>query len=345
MDLGARLADAPSPSMTLLPDGSVDRRFGVLSREQEPVSREQFAAWLTGGQRSFVTDRRGLEPGGQSVNAAIQARALDADVALYGHLDHEVFGVVDVDRYSMGAPAAVNIYEFEGAAMMLSTESTDIQTWSYADFADAGGEEALDADAVVWLNWASLPNATAALNRVADEPRDGAVFVVDPGGVGVRTAADRRAFVDALGALSDQYEVSVSVNSEELQALARAVDVPGTTAEAAHDLRERAGVAAVVMHEDERAVAATREAVYDVPNLETTDVRRFTGGGDRFTSALAFARACDWAWRDALELANTAASYYIANGLTGDRAELGRYAAEYEGTAADAPSATLNPGE
>jgi sugar/nucleoside kinase (ribokinase family) len=339
MGLGARLADAPSPSMTLLPDGSVDRRFGVLNREQEPVTRDQFAAWLTGGQRSFVTDRRGVEPGGQSVNAAMQARALDADVELYGHLDHDVFGVLDVDRYSMGAPAAVNIYEFEDAAMMLTTESTDIQTWSYADFAAAGGERALDADAVVWLNWASLPNSTAALHRIADEPRDGDVFAVDPGGVGVRTAAERREFVESLSALADRYEVSLSVNDEELQSLAGAVGVTGPITEATHDLRERAGVAAVVMHGEQRAVAATRDAVYDVPNVQTSDVSRFTGGGDRFTSALAFARACGWGWRDALELANAAASYYVATGLTGDRGAIAEYAWDDAGTA----SATHSP--
>lgn len=326
MDLGARLADAPSPTMTLLPDGSVDRRFGVLDREHAPVTRDQFVSWLTGGQRSFVTDRRGVEPGGQAVNGAMQARAFDADVALYGHLDHEVFGVLDVDAHSMGAPAAVNVYEFEDSAMMLTTESTDIQSWSYADFAAVGDDAALDADAVVWLNWASMPNATAALRRVADQPRDGNVFVVDPGGVAMRSANERRDFVDVLGELADPYEVTLSVNDEELQSLASAVGVDRPTAEAAHDLRKRTGIESVVMHGDVRAVAATRQAVLDVPNFETATVNRFTGGGDRFTAALAFARACDWQWREALELANAAASYYVATGLTADRSDVAEYA-------------------
>ncbi|MFB6270949.1 MAG: hypothetical protein ABEH83_13465, partial [Halobacterium sp.] len=292
MELGDRLADAPSPTVTCLPDGSVDRRYGVLDSDHAPLAREQFASSLLDGQRSFVTERRGVGPGGQAVNAALQAAALDADVALFGHLDHEVFDDLGVDAHSMGSPAAVDVYEFEDSAMMLTTESTDLETWSYEDFAATGREDALDADAVVWTNWASVPNATAALRRAADRPGEGGVFVVDPGGVPVRTPAERREFVDILGALADRYEVAVSANDEELAALADAVGVTGPTGETATGVREAAGVSAVVMHGGARAVAATRDAVIDEPNFETASVSRFTGGGDRFTAALAFARAC-----------------------------------------------------
>ncbi|NIB99167.1 carbohydrate kinase family protein [Halobacterium sp. R2-5] len=328
MDLAARLADAPSPTVTLLPDGSVDRRFGVLDREHAPESRAAFVERLSSGQRSFVTEHRGVEPGGQAVNAAMQAHALDADATLYGHLDHDVFGVLDVEAHSMGAPASVNVYEFEDAAMMLTTESTDIRTWSYDDLAAAGGATALDADAVVWTNWASLPNATSALRRAADGPGDGGVFVLDPGGVAVRTPDDRTTFLDVLGDLADRYEVALSVNDDELASLAAAAGIEGSVPEAARELRERAGIAAVVMHGEERAVAATRGDALSVPNFGVDAVSRFTGGGDRFSAALGFARACEWPWRPALRFANACASHYVATGLTGDRAAVAEYAAE-----------------
>jgi len=328
MDLAARLADAPSPTMTLLPDGSVDRRFGVLGRERAPESRAAFVEQLSSGRRSFTTEHRGVEPGGQAVNAAIQARALGADAALYGHLDHDVFGVLDAETHSMGAPASVNVYEFDDAAMMLTTESTDLRTWDYGDLAAAGGEAALDADAVVWTNWASMPNATDALRCAAERPGDGGVFVLDPGGVTVRTPAERTAFVDALGALEDRYSVTVSVNEGELGALASAVGVEGSVTERAEGVRERAGVAAVVLHGDRRAVAATREGVVTAPNFETASLSRFTGGGDRFSGALGFARACGWEWEASLRLANACASYYVGTGLTADREAVGSYAAD-----------------
>ncbi|MCG1002704.1 MULTISPECIES: carbohydrate kinase family protein [Halobacterium] len=328
MDLAARLADAPSPTMTLLPDGSVDRRYGVLDRENAPASREAFVEQLSGGQRSFVTEHRGVEPGGQAVNAAIQARELGADVDLYGHLDHEVFGVLDADTASMGAPASVNVYEFEDSAVMFTTESADIRSWTYDDLAAAGGDAALDADAVVWTNWASFPNATDALLRAADRPGDGGVFVLDPGGVTARTAAERAAFVDALGALADRYSVVVSANAEELGSIASTVGVEGSVVEQVRELRDLAGITGVVMHGERRAVAGTRGGVVNVPNFELAGVSRFTGGGDRFSGALGFARACGWAWEPSLWLANACASYYIGTGLTGDRTAIGTYSAE-----------------
>ncbi|CQH53187.1 uncharacterized protein HHUB_1935 [Halobacterium hubeiense] len=328
MDLAARLADAPSPTMTMLPDGSIDRRFGVLNRGHAPESREAFVRELSGGQRSFVTEHRGVEPGGQAVNAAIQGHELGADVALYGHLDHEVFGVLDADAHSMGAPASVNVYEFEDAAMMLTTESTDIRTWTYDDLVAAGGETALDADAVVWTNWSSLANSTDALRRAADRPGEGGVLVLDPGGVAVRTPAEREEFVDALGALAGRYSVVVSANDEELDSLASAVGVESGVTEQAERLRELAGVTGVVMHGDERAVAATPGGVVAAPNFETADVSRFTGAGDRFSAALGFARACEWDWGPSLRLANACASFYVGTGLTGDRAAIAEYAAE-----------------
>ncbi|MGB9963432.1 PfkB family carbohydrate kinase [Halobacterium hubeiense] len=328
MDLAARLADAPSPTMTLLPDGSVDRRFGVLDRRHAPESRAAFVEQLSGGQRSFVTERRGVEPGGQAVNAAMQARELGADAELYGHLDHDVFGVLEVDATSMGGPAAVNVYEFEDSAMMLTTESTDIRSWTYDDLAAAGGEPALDADAVVWTNWASLANTTDALHRAADRPGEGGVLVLDPGGVSVRTPDERAGFVDALDALAGRYDVVLSANDDELGALASAVGVEGSVVERARGLRETADIAGVVMHGEARAVAATRDGVAAVPNFETAGVSRFTGGGDRFSAALAFARACEWPWKPSLALANAAASYYVGTGSTGDRDDLAAYAAD-----------------
>jgi sugar/nucleoside kinase (ribokinase family) len=334
MDLGARLADAPSPTVTCLPDGSVDRRYGVLDADHAPLARDEFVESLTRGQRSFATERRGVEPGGQAVNAALQARALDADVTLLGHLDHEVFETLDVDSASMGSPATVDIYEFDDAAMMLTTESTDLETWSYEDVVDSGREGALDAAAVVWTNWASVPNATAALRRAADRSGEGGVFVLDPGGLSMRPAAECRELVAVLGALADRYEVAVSANDEELTALADAVGVEGTIAEAAMGVREAAGIAAVVMHGDTRAVAATDGAVVDQPNVEAASVSRFTGGGDRFTAALAFARACGWDWRPALQLGNGAASYYVGTGGTGDRTDIANCVREGTGSLA-----------
>lgn len=328
MELVDRLADAPSPTMTLLPDGSIDRRYGVLDRDHAPKHREAFTDQLAADRKSFVTEHRGVSPGGQAVNAAMQASHLDADISLYGHLDHEIFDVLDVETHSMGAPATVNVYQFQDSAMMLTTESTDIRTWAYEDLAAVGGEAALDADAVVWGNWASLPEATAALERVAARPGDGGVFVLDPGEVSVRSASEIRGVLDVLGSMANRYEVAVSVNDEELQTLGEAVGVGGDLTATGMGVRDHAGLDHVVMHGPERALAVTNTGVFDVANFETAEVTRFTGGGDRFSAALGFGLACGWEWPDVLELCNACASYYVRFGLTADREDVAEYVAE-----------------
>lgn len=314
--------------MTMLPDGSIDRRYGVLDREHAPKSRAAFREQLAADRKSFVADNRGVSPGGQAVNAAMQADHLDADVTLYGHVNHEVFDVLDVETHSMGAPATVNVYQFQDSAMMLTTESTDIQTWSYEDLVAVGGEDSLDADAVVWGNWASLPGGTEALHRVAESPGEGDAFVIDPGEVSMRSNDDIRGLLDALSAVAERYEVAVSVNDDELRSLGEAVGVGGDLTAAAIGVRDHAGLDHVVMHGATRALAVTSTGVFDVPNFETADVARFTGGGDRFSAALGFGLACDWQWPDVLELSNACASYYVGTGLTANRADVATFVAE-----------------
>ena len=322
MELAARLADAPSPTMTFLPDGSVDHRFGLLGQGNDPQTRAEFARRVANGEQSFTTVATGVEPGGKAVNAAVQADALGADVTLFGHLDHSVFDELGVDARSMGAPATVNIYEFSDDAVMLTAQSADIQRWDYDDLRDAGGDQTLDADAVVWCNWASVPNATDALRRAAERDGEGGVFVFDGGGVSGRSTDDVLELFDALGLLADRYDVVVSANEQEIQALGDAIDAGKGARDVLLGVRERAGITAAVLHGVDRAVAATADGTAVVENFDVARLSRFTGGGDRFSAGLGFALANGWGWRPALRLGNACASYYVETGSTGDADDL-----------------------
>lgn len=326
-DFATRLDEADAPSMTLLPDGSVDRRFRMLNDEGAPETRERFAERVAGGDRAFETERVAVEPGGQAVNAAEQAVALGADASLYGHLDHEVFDGVDAATTSMGEPASVGVYEFHDGAVMFDTPSPDIQSWTYDDLRAAGGGSALDADAVVWTNWASVPNANDALRRAADRPGDGDVFVLDPGDLSARSGDDVRGLCDALAALGERYDVTVSVDESEAEALADATRA--NSARAALDrVRSRTGIEGVVVHGTEEAVAATAGGTRAVPNFEAAAISRFVGAGDRFSAGLAFALANGWNWRASLTLGNACASQFVSTGSTGDRDDLAAFVSE-----------------
>lgn len=330
MDFAARLADAPSPTMTFLPDGSVDHRYGVLGQGNVQQTRAEFARRVTSGEQSFTTVATGVEPGGKAVNAAVQAGALGADVSLFGHLDHDVFDELDVTGRSMGAPATVNIYEFRDDAVMLTAQSADVRTWDYGSLCEAGGEKELDADAVVWCNWASFPNATNALHRAAERDGEGGVFVLDPGDVRGRSAPDVAELFDALGSLGERYDVVVSANEREIRALAEETEAGESVRDALCEVRERAGIRGAVMHGVERAIAATVDGVVVVENFDVASSSRFTGGGDRFSGGLGFALANEWEWQTALQLGNGCASSYVETGSTSGADDVAGFVAEAE---------------
>ncbi|QDX39590.1 PfkB family carbohydrate kinase [Salarchaeum sp. JOR-1] len=323
-----RLADArgvldASVTATALPDGSVDRRYTVEDRAGAVRSRESFGRRIAAGEaKSFYVDHEATDPGGQAVNDAFQFHALGDDTTLAGHLDHDIFETLPFDAYSMGAPAHVDIYEFESDAVMLTEESAGIETWRFETLERALGprlDAALAADAVVWANWASVPHATDALRELRERDPDGGVLVLDPGDVTIIDPDTVRGFADALGALTDRYEVVVSANRGEAAFLADALDASfaddGSLARAA---RAALGVDAFVLHEVEHAVAATRDVLAFVPNEPTSDPVRFTGAGDRFSAGLAHARAADGSWVAALALANACAAHYAIRGETAD---------------------------
>lgn len=316
------LAAARDVDVTALPDGSVDHRYRVLGSDDGPLSRPAFADELLAGAKTFLLDHVATEPGGMAVNAATQAHALGATTRLLGHLDHAVFDDLPFTTASMGTPADVKIYDFEESAVMLTDESSALQSWTLRDVRATLGEDLddwFDVDAVVCSNWSSVPNATGVLEDLARSDVSDGWFVVDPGDVTLRTAEDVDDFVNALCALESSFDVVLNPNDDEVAAIGEARDLSaGSTTELLSAIRDDAGITAAVMHAAPEAAVATTAGTIRVPNYDTRGPVRFTGGGDRFTGGLAVALATGAPWRVALEVANACATHYVASGLTAD---------------------------
>lgn len=335
-DITDALARDADVSLTCLPDGSVDRRYAVEDATGDVETRRDLGRRIaTGHAKSFLVDHEGSEPGGQAVNAARQGHALGAETTLYGHLDHEAFDGLPFATRSMGRPADVAVFEFDDDAVMFTEESPDIAGWDL-DALDAASDAAdpFDADAVVWTNWASTRNGTAALRALADRERgasdasnrDGGSdgwLIVDPGDV---TVCERDAvgpFLDALANI-ESFDTVLSVNDDELAFLTTAVSGDGdavdgdgdaATADRLERVRERADLDLAVLHAESAAVARAATGTTRCPNLDV-DARRYTGGGDRFSAGLAYAIAAGWALPEALTLANACATFYVAHAET-----------------------------
>lgn len=333
----------PSPTITALPDGSVDYRCRVeTGAGGVPASRKELGESIARGDHKSLRIVPELgEPGGQAVNLASGAHGFGADVTLFAHLDAPAMPEFPYATRSMGEPATVRVLDFADGALMLAEESGDILSWTFADLRAAAADldARLDADVICCCNWVSFPNMPSALRKLADVAVDrGAdgVFVLDPGDVVGSDPAELRDLLDVLARLGAAYDVVLNGNRRELQELANVVDdgPNGDAGRAEYDLmaalRERADCHAVVMHARPEAAAATADGVVAVPNLTIGEPTRWTGGGDRFGAGLAIALGAGWPMEAGLAMGNAAASYYVTHARDPDPAALAEFVASPE---------------
>lgn len=331
--VAARLREGVgSPTVTTLPDGSVDRYYAVAVGSDRQV-RSQVALGReirVGEPKSFRLSETAVDPGGQCVNAAQQAHALGADVTCYGHLDHPVLEDLPFVTVSMGDPANVSVLSFPDGDLLLVDTSADLRNWTLADLrAVADPVDALDAGAVYCANWVSVRGMDVALRGIAEFEAPRIPFVFDPGDVVGSGPNELRSLQAATATLADSVDLVVTANREEVRAMAAVLpDPPERDPRRVAALREATGAAGVVLHGHDRAVAAVDGDLVTVPNLSAEDPARHTGGGDHFGAGLAVALALDWEWAPALALGNTCAVSYVRTGETGRPPDLAATAEE-----------------
>ncbi|WP_200530573.1 carbohydrate kinase family protein [Halorubrum sp. LN27] len=309
-----------------LPDGSVDRYYGVTDATGERIAtRSAFVDLISAdGARSLQLTPEAVRPGGQAVNAARQVSALGPRVTLYGHLDDPALDGFSFPTVSMGSPATVHVLSFDERDLMLSVESDDIREWRVEDLfaaVPAPPDEWLSDEVVVLQNWVGVAGMTDALRALAEVDLGKATVVFDPGDVTASADEPLRALCRALGALADGCEVVLSANDGELGRLADAVGVDATGVGREPELREVLGVDAVVLHDERRAAAATGEMT-TVENFDAERVTRRTGAGDRFDGALATGLAAGLPWGECLALGNACATHFVERGETATRRDV-----------------------
>ena len=323
--LRARLAERPTPTVSTLPDGSVDRYCTLTAGAVGPLrTRAALAREIEDPNRSSFRLRvESVEPGGQAVNVARQLHALGADVTCYGHLDDPVFDDLPFEGVSMGEPALVNAFNFADSDVMFA-EGASLDGWTLDDLrAVADLEAVFGADAVCVSNWVSVPSMGAAFDELGGTDLPRVPVLVDPGDVVGSTPADIDRLRSALANLQASFDVVYNANRQEIRATAATLpDPPADDAGRLRALRDAMGLEAVVLHGVDEAVAATVEGVVAVDSLPVEDPVRFTGGGDRFTGGLAHALASGWGWPAALACGNACASRYVATGGTGTAADV-----------------------
>ncbi|WP_144920574.1 carbohydrate kinase family protein [Halorubrum salsamenti] len=317
--LQRRLTESGSPTVTTLPDGSIDHFCTVAEDAAGSLeTRDAFGREILGDRSSLSFAVETTEPGGQAVNTAKQLHALGGSVTCYGHLDAPIFESLPFATVSMGAPAIVYVFGFSDRDVMF-VETSEVAEWTLAELRRVGDlSDVFGGDAVCCSNWSSVKGLGSAFHRLSDADAPRVPFVFDPGDI-VGCRSDEVAdLLDAVTALQDTFDVVYSANRQEVRTTAAPLSGPfdDDLARLAA-IREETGITAAAMHARDEAVAVTCDDRLRVSNYGVERPVRHTGGGDRFTGGLGHALACGWEWDVALACGNACAVYYVESGSTG----------------------------
>ena len=325
--LRRRLGESGSPTVTTLPDGSVDHFCTVVEDGAESLeTRDAFAREILGDRSSFSFSVETTEPGGQAVNTAKQLHALGGSVTCYGHLDAPVFESLPFATVSMGSPALVYVLGFSDRDVMF-VESSEVSEWTLAELRRVDDlSDAFGGDAVCCSNWGSVGGLESAFHELSDTDVPRVPFVFDPGDIVGSPPDEIGALLDAVAALQDTFDVVYSANRQEVRTTAAPLSRPfdDDLARLAA-IREETGITAAVMHARDEAAAVTCDERLRVGNYRVERPVRHTGGGDRFTGGLGHALACGWDWDLALACGNACAVYYVESGGTGGGRDIAEF--------------------
>lgn len=357
-DVRSRLEEFPSSDaddsreVAALPDGSVDHWYELAGADGERLeSPAEFARYIQSGSDTVPLEPLEVRPGGQAVNAAVQAHALGEDVTLVGHLDHPVLEGLPFETRSMGSPAHIRVLAFDGDEVLLA-EPGPTAEWGLEDLLSVvDWTRLVGADALCCPNWVSIRGLTDVFERFESSSVDRRLpVIVDPGALETVEPSALEELFDALsradsgGLGSDPaddstsgVEIVLSVNPTEFEAAATAAledataeSEPKPTPERVGSLRSALEVSAVVAHGSEAAVGATRSRAAEVPMLEIESPRTATGAGDRFSGGLACALAREWPLEPALALGNACAAAFVESAETATPATLRTFLREHD---------------
>lgn len=310
-----------SKRVVALPDGSVDHCYRVAGAGGDRIETPgALGRHLRDGDgETFPIEPIDVRPGGQAVNAATQVHALGDDALVVGHLDHDVLADLPYETRSMGSPATIRVFAFDGEEVLFPERSAPAIDWSVDDLtAVVDWDRLVAADALCCTNWATYRGLTDVFDRLA-ESADGLPVVVDPGAIELADGADLETLLESLARADASIDVTLSVNPLEYETVAAVAGVPGEpTPDHAAELRSAIGVTGVVSHGSDEAIAATQAEAIAVEMLAIDDPSLSLGAGDRFSGALACALARDWSWEPALALGNACAATFVETAETAD---------------------------
>ena len=284
-----------------------------------------------------------VHPGGCAINMGDGLAALDIPVdcfATLGDPPHPAFSAVTArfrSTHSWGRePGRTLAYEFQDGKLMFSSvaqlaelnaEKIDALI-ANGVYAEACGRSAM----IALTNWTLYPHMTSVWDRLQKQvygalPHRPRFFIdlVDPS---CRTSADIRAMLDVLPGFESTGALTLGLNGNEANILARLLDLPvgdgslDASVTLAESLHQKLGISEVLIHHIKFAALAGAHGVASVNGPWCSAPKKSTGAGDRFNAGYALGCLLEAPPLERLVCATATSGYFVREARSASRHEL-----------------------
>jgi sugar/nucleoside kinase (ribokinase family) len=351
-----RAASLPSLHAVMGFDGFVDEITDVVGKRLAPdrydrlATIKQFAARIdaaAGESSNFELVVRKRKLGGNGPIMANALAAMGLRVTYIGTVGGNSAGTAVEPVFAefarratlipLAPPAHTTALEFSDGKLMLG-DLAPLSDVTWERLVEKVGAAQLrrlfeESSLLGLVNWTMLPHLTAIWRRAGEEllpglsarPRRLFIDLADPQ---KREAADLREGLEVLAKLNGAVAVTLGLNLSEAAQVARVLGIshetqtPGAPRDLAVRIREKLGLATVVIHPRQGAAAATatESGAFAGPFVQHPQIS--TGAGDHFNAGFALGELLGLPLVEALCLGTATSGYYVRNAASPARDQL-----------------------
>ena len=364
--VAAAVPNLPAVKAMVGLDGFVDEIIAVVdkrtdSEHYEPVrtidhlARKITAAAGQSSNYELVIKQRKL--GGNGPIMANALASLGVSVTYVGNVGYPTIDPVFEELaarahvVSIGEPGHTDALEFDDGKLMLGKHQTLHQV-SWDNLIARLGRDKLKAlmdgsQLIGMVNWTMLPNMSRIWAKMLDEvvpntERHTRRLFIDLADPEKRTAADILEALKLLQRFQDQVDVILGLNLKESLEIADVLGLPGAAdpeaaiEDNARAIREKLGLACVVIHPRRGAAAAVRDesATFAGPFVQHPKIS--TGAGDHFNAGFCLGRVLGFSLEESLCTGVATSGYYVRTAQSATATQLAEFIAKLPPPQSDA---------
>lgn len=233
---------------------------------------------------------------------------------------------------SVCQPGTCQALEFDDGKLMLA-RNEDIEAMDFALLKHRVGLDQLinlaeKSDLLAFLNWSELQGSSSIWQGYLEEvfPKlsgEKRRLFVDLSDCSHKSREDICEMLELLQAFTAYTELTLSFNRNEVECVARAVNIPGdSTEEIASGLYHMIGCKKLIVHLVDSSCCVYNGSIAVQRNRHIAKPVLSTGGGDNFNAGFVYALLNGFGPEECMTVANGFSSYYVSHGKSPGKEEL-----------------------